>query len=221
MLQLRTYDQIFPSSYYNRPDEDEICRRVCAHLSNAQLPRDVYEWVERMDDPYLRETYATGCMLEIVERTANGEGFNNSYIREEVENHLSRIIRYARNDQMAEEMLVAEKNPTIQPRYEASLGERVATLERLIEQLVQDKNHVAASGVLTYIVPSTFKSMEDVEAELREASKEGAASLARYMHRAEKIGLMNFGGDSKQDILNIVNAHLGTDYKYNYWRRIF
>lgn len=138
MLRLRTYDEIFPATYLNRPDEDTLCRRVRAHLWEVQLPRDVYEWIERMDDPYLREAHATACMHEIADRTADGEGFCNSYVREEVENHLGRIIRYAQSDQVAEEMLASDENPTAPMRYDASLEERVHNLEQLVGKLLSD-----------------------------------------------------------------------------------
>lgn len=207
------------------------CKRWFYDACETHNPNIFTQAINAIIDPFERELSVTH-MHEVILRESAIEGIPmNAIMMEKIEDDFRRIIRRAQADQLLDTMDVVEEDikqpvtPVHASVHIQCMEDRMTEMEKEIARL---KNLIAekmaqqpSQSVFTYIRSLDFKPAEETEREFCAESKRGVTALARYMRRAEQLGSMNFGGASKIEVLTQVNAHLGTSYSYDYWKRIF
>lgn len=225
-MRFRTTEDIYPSYYFAPPMDEDVHRECMSHLNESiQVARDVYDWIERKDCPYMREHYATMMARCLTENAEEGMVLEYS-LRLEVEARLVRIIREAQTDQVAEEMVHKEQQqmglnpeppcPVQTERYTAE--ERLRQMERQIAYLKQEVKNLyseRSTPMCSYIMPGQIKTRQEIDAELREACCKSAPALANYLKKAQTIGYLDFRGDSLGTIYDTLCQYYPIRYKYD------
>lgn len=137
-MNLKSISDIFPDYYENAPEEELLRKHCYAYMENATMPRDLYDWIDRKDCPYLREAYATVMLMMIVERNEDEEQRMNYTMRLEVEQALEKIICYAQTDQLAQSILYTAPLPVNNPATDnATLSQHVQQITHHLANLTK------------------------------------------------------------------------------------
>lgn len=227
-MTFRNLSDIFPDFYLGVRDEELLRRMVDAHLEECFGVEDLYNWIERLPDPYLREACTVITDARIRERTKDEDDdfrMNVQLYEEQVLPNLKRIMRYAQTDQIAEEMLYEEGARSV--TQTCPQVEKQSRLDRLEEQVsyltheMQKMRNAPTKSTCPYIIPNDYKSADEIDNELRQAAIKDAPTLSNYLMRAAKIGYLNFGQDSKKTIFATLAALYPISYQYDNFKRYF
>ena len=181
MTTLRDLDMIY-SGYANPLPEDYIRRTIAVRFSECQCERDAYEWIERNDNPYEREAYATLFLRMLSER--NEDMQINTCVRENIEERLSKIIRGARNDQVAEEALAREGlvmgvTGAIDEQWKESVEVRMYDMQQQIDALKEAKGNPVTYMWPYYTAEASEEDKRDFEYQLRHICESKSRGITR------------------------------------------
>ena len=133
MRQLRDIQTIM-RDYPLSPDEEDLRRLCVAHLEGLSEARDVTDWIDREDNPYLRELYATETTILIKEYISDGTWGGNVGLYEPIFEELNHIARRAFGQQYGDNLYQAEKIVYTQPQQEA-IVQAVPYMQKMKEQM--------------------------------------------------------------------------------------
>ena len=116
--------QTIVRAYPLAPDEEDLRRLCYKHMEHLYSPKDITDWITHVDNPYLRELYATETAIIVNERCLNPacpeEAWNlESYVREEIIEELTLIASSALGSQAGTEVYYAERLGYTLPLQEA------------------------------------------------------------------------------------------------------
>lgn len=75
--------------------------------------------------------------------------------------------------------------------------------------------------ICAYIVPNNIKPIAEVEQEMKTAAKRSAPALINYIATAQKLGMVNLGGDDAMTIYTVLKEHFGLKYGYRNWMKYY
>lgn len=115
--------QAIMRDYPPAPDEEDL-RRLCArHMERISQPHDITDWIDHVDNPYLRELYATQTAIMVKEHCTSDwpdEVWNlPQYLLDEITEKLALMANQAFGSQIGECFYYAERFAYTKPQQEA------------------------------------------------------------------------------------------------------
>lgn len=226
-MRYRSLSEIFPVWYPDIPSEEDM-RMECQHrLAYAQRPEDMTDWIKREPCPYRQEAIAVVLHTLLSERCDEDEFRMASYVREEIETEIKRIIRRAFSDQIAEEMLHAEgvsERPSQPAVTSVRQTQRIDRLEQQVDYLwceVEKLRTQRPENTLycRYLIPNDVWSMEEMEQQLKEIIHSPATTLVAYLREREQKKFMQFYNESAVTIYNYLNNRYTLHYKLSNFQK--
>ncbi len=202
----RLIADIFPAYYLEKVDEEEIQRKCNNHLDAAQMPEDVYKWIEKEDCPYMREAYAESTWQKLDERRVDPYEQQlcaiRTYLLEEIYDHLKHIIRQAQSEQLTDQLLACDAMEPIVANHHNQVPQlqqiqvQLDYLKKEVEQLKTDKiiapNHALIAACYTAKATNDDKCV--IEDFLRricaKKDKSMTAQLKKYLRLKQTDGLL-------------------------------
>lgn len=201
----RSISDIFPA-YYPPPDEEEIACKCNNHLDDAQMPMEVYKWIEKIDCPYMREAYAECTWQQLYERRMDSDEEHlcgiRAHVLEDIYDNLKHIIRQAQSEQLTDQLLVCDVMEPIVANHHSQVPElqhiqgQLDYLKEEIEQLKKDKIIAPDHALIAacYTAKATDEDKRIIEDFLRRTcakkDKSMTAQIKKYLRLKQSDGLL-------------------------------